>query len=121
MIDDLKKQAAPKAAELIEVVAEQNEKLDNITILLSRLCDLHEDHEGRSVLIMLLDEHKDRSKNDLLWRKKWDRTKLTSMSIGAIATILTGAAFYFNVIKLDEESAFISGMVSFFKVISGVM
>ena len=113
--------AKSKDKESIELAKKQNEKLDDITILLSRLCDLHEDHEGRSVLIMLLDEHKDRSKNDLLWRKKWDRTKLTSMSIGAIATILTGAAFYFNVIKLDEESAFISGMVSFFKVISGVM
>jgi hypothetical protein len=121
MIDDLKKQAAPKAAELVEITTQQNKKLDTLIILLSRLCDLHEDHSGNSILVELLDEHKRRSVNDLLWRNNWRKTKHMSITVGVIATTLTAAAFYFNVVQLDRESAVVEAVAVLFGTLGGLL
>ena len=45
---DLANWQKEKDKKKLDLESKQSKKLDDITILLSRLCDLHEDHEGRS-------------------------------------------------------------------------
>jgi PBP1b-binding outer membrane lipoprotein LpoB len=110
-INELKAQASPML-KLEQATKEQNTRLDVHTDLLLELCE----------------SKKQQLKNDSKWRLLWQQQKEEAKKQKRIATIsslmalfFTGAAFYLNVIKLDEESAFIRGLAAFFDVMAGVL
>ena len=104
MGDELKRAASPYT-KLEIAIKENGEKLDKI-------CEYKEEQK----------------KNDSKWREMWAQQKAkaekqkratTISSVGAL--LLTAAAFYLNVIKLDEESAFFRGLVAVLDVIVSVL
>lgn len=110
MNDELKNAASPYN-ELLKVAKQQDEKLGALCVLKN---DQNvNDNQWRELWAIEKEERKQQQKKNL-------RQKRVSAMASVTALFFTAAAFYLNVIKLDEESALIRAFAVFFNAIAGV-
>lgn len=112
---DLKKLASPFSAEVEKAWEEQGEQLEVIIALLRG--NNKKSSEKIMELVKIRKLKESQALNDCLWRGKWSRQKNISIYISLTATLFTFAAFYLNVIKLNEDSAFYQGAANFLRML----
>tara|TARA_R110002096_G_scaffold190208_2_gene371194 strand:- start:267 stop:614 length:348 start_codon:yes stop_codon:yes gene_type:complete len=100
--EELKAKASPKFEQLAVEARKTNTKLDalielsNIMItLLSRLCDLKEDQQKS-----------DDDKHDA-----WKNAKVMDSKVSLWVLVLANIALYLDVIKIESNGAFITGLL----------
>lgn len=96
-MNELKKKAAPKTAELISEVKELKAEQIITNNLLCRLCDLKEAQKD----------------GDIKFRTSWKSAKINDTRISLVLLVLANVALYLDVIKVDG-SAFFTGLMSLF-------
>ena len=98
MLDELKRKAAPKHYELIEINSELLKEQIISNNLLCRLCDLKESQQ----------------RGDIKFRNQWKSGKINDTRISLVLLVLANIALYLDVIRVDGSGAFITGVMSLF-------
>ena len=96
--EDLKRQAAPKHNEMIEKLENQTREQVITNNLLCRLCDLKEAQQA----------------HDNSFRSAWRNAKVKDTKVSLWVLILANIALYLDVIKVDSNGAFITGLINLF-------
>lgn len=97
-MDELKSKAAPKNAEILKATLDQNDLLDIQIVLLDRLCTLKESQQN----------------SDDSFRNSWRNAKLRDTRVSLWVLILANIALYLDVIKIESNGAFITGLFDLF-------
>ena len=88
---DLKKAANP----MVNMVIEQTET----NRLLQEICDYKRDQQT----------------GDIKFRNKWADAKVSDTRVSLILLLLANIAIYLDVVRINGEGAFISGLIELFK------
>jgi CHASE3 domain sensor protein len=104
-MDDLKQRAAPKHAELVRLLAEQqksqiDQQLQNVTII--------------DLLQELVDIERGRSEHDLLTHRKATRTTWMQVFIGVAALGVAVIALWSGVVDVNKDNAMVQGLMGLF-------
>ncbi|QDP63248.1 MAG: hypothetical protein Unbinned1520contig1002_46 [Prokaryotic dsDNA virus sp.] len=97
-IDELKKQAAPKHFEMIERLENQIKEQVITNNLLCQLCDLKEAQQA----------------HDNSFRSAWRNAKVRDTKVSLWVLVLANVALYLDVIKIDSNGTFITGLIGLF-------
>ena len=97
-LKELKDKASPKFSELTKETKIQNAKLEICIILLDRICNLKEEQQH----------------GDKKFRNLWEQGKIRDTRVSLWVLVLANAALYLDVIKIDSNGAFITGLINLF-------
>ena len=95
---ELKEKASPKYSELKEVMEEVNKEQIITNNLLCQLCDLKEAQQ----------------QGDKKFRNMWYKGKVRDTRVSLWVLVLANIALYLDVIKIDSNGTFITGLISLF-------
>lgn len=99
-MEELKKKAAPKNAEVLEATLEQNILLVNQLTLLDRLCTLKENQQI----------------SDDAFRDSWRNAKIFDTRVSVTVLLVAAAGVYLDVIEVNSNSAIITWLSALFGV-----
>ena len=105
------KEAANPYAQLAKETLEHSEKTDTVITLLGAICDVID--ANLRVNEDILEEKK---ANHAAWIKATNRRFYISL----VAVMVTGAVLYLDVLKLNENSETVGGIVTTVKAIAGL-
>lgn len=109
-LDDVKEAANPYA-KLAEVMTEDNEKTDTVITLLVAICDVIDAN-----LLVNQDILEEKKNNHTAWIKATNRRFYISLA----AVMVTGAVLYLDVLKLNENSEIVGGVIGIAKALAGL-
>lgn len=95
---ELKEKASPKFSELTKAMEEVNKEQIITNNLLCQLCDLKEAQQ----------------QGDKKFRNMWYKGKVRDTRVSLWVLVLANIALYLDVIKIDSNGTFITGLINLF-------
>ena len=105
------KEAANPYTQLTKATNKHAAKTDTVITLLGAICDVIDEN-----LLVNQDILEEKKANHAAWIKATNRRFYISL----VAVMVTGAVLYLDVLKLNEDSEIISGVISAVKAIAGL-